>query len=146
IPGERRDQAIWRMKKMVVEIQNHEDYQQAIDTLLYLAENYSDHAQTFAKDSASKNQGVAKDDHVQTAQRDLKVLIERFANYTSLDDLFDALNDLYADADRDPELKNYFKSINNYIRRVLKEKGYILQPDSTHEYNRLVDQGRFLLR
>jgi len=131
---------------MVVEVQNHEDYQQAIDTLLYLAENYSDHAQTLAKDSANKNQHVAKDDHVQTAQKDLKTLIERFADYTSLDDLFDALNDLYTDADRDPELKNYFKSINAYIRRVLKEKGYVLQPDAEHEYDRLVDQGKFLLR
>lgn len=145
-PEERRDQAIWRLKKMVVEIQGHEDYLQAVDTLLYLAENYTDHAHYYAKDSANKNAGVAKDGHVQTAQRDFKVLIERFANYTSLDDLFDALNDLYADADRDPELKNYFKSINGYVRRVLREKGYILQPDSTHEYNRLVDQGRFLLR
>lgn len=146
LPEERRDQAIWRMKKMVVEIQGHEDYLRAIDTLLDLAENYSTHAQTFAKDNVSKNSHITKDNHVKTAQQDLKTLIERFANYTSMDDFFDALNDLYADADRDPELKNYFKSINGYIRRVLREKGYILQPDSTHEYNRLVEQGRFLLR
>lgn len=40
---------------------------------------------------------------------DLKTLLERFANSTSFDDLFDSINQIYTDADRDPELKNFFK-------------------------------------
>lgn len=39
----------------------------------------------------------------------LKTLLERFANSTSFDDLFDAINQIYADADKDPELKGFFK-------------------------------------
>jgi hypothetical protein len=76
----------------------------------------------------------------------LKTLIERFANYTSADDLFDALNNIYRDADRDPELKDWFKSVDRYIRRCLQEQGYILQDEATDEGNRLQDKGRFLLR
>lgn len=76
----------------------------------------------------------------------LKTLIERFANYTSSDDFFDALNNIYRDADRDPELKDWFKAVDKYIRKCLQEQGYVLQDQATEEYNRLQDKGRFLLR
>lgn len=76
----------------------------------------------------------------------LKTLIERFANSTSLDDMFDSINTIYSDADRDPELKGWFRDMNKYIRRCLKEQGYVLQDHSTDEWNRLYDHGNFLLR
>lgn len=77
---------------------------------------------------------------------DLKTLIERFANSTSLDDLFDSINTIYRDADNDPELKGWFRDIDRYIRKVLKEQGYILQDQATDEWNKLYDHGNFLLR
>lgn len=76
----------------------------------------------------------------------LKTLIERFANSTSTDDLFDSLNQIYRDADRDPELKNWFKSANRLLRKTLQEQGYILQDAATDDWDRLLDQGRFLFR
>jgi hypothetical protein len=76
----------------------------------------------------------------------LKALIERFANSTSTDDLWESLNNIYQDAQRDPELKNWFKSVDTYVRKCLKETGYILEDASNTEGNRLYDQGRFLLR
>ena len=45
-----------------------------------------------------------------------QILIERFANSTSTDDFFEALNNIYRDADQDPELKDWFKHMNSYIR------------------------------
>jgi len=77
---------------------------------------------------------------------DLKTIIERFANSTSTDDLFEAINDVYRDADRDPELKNFFKSFDRYIRRCLQEQGFVLQDAATEEWNQLYDKGNFLLR
>lgn len=76
----------------------------------------------------------------------LKTLLERFANSTSFDDLTDAVNQIYRDAEQDPELKNWFSSMNRFVRRCLKEQGYILQDDSNAEWNKLYDQGQFLLR
>lgn len=73
-------------------------------------------------------------------------MIERFANFTSLDDLFDSLNELYRDADRDPELKNWFKQLDRYIRRCLQEQGYILKDEASDEWDRIYDKGQFLLR
>ncbi|ETI21577.1 hypothetical protein G647_07924 [Cladophialophora carrionii CBS 160.54] len=145
-PQERRDQTIWRLKKMVVEIQGHSDYRQAIDTLLSLAEEYGGHANNLTSQTAGTVKGAHGDNRLQSAEANLKTLIERFANYTSTDDFFDALNTIYRDADRDPELKDWFKAVDRYIRRCLQEQGYILQDEATDEYNRLHDHGRFLLR
>ena len=73
-------------------------------------------------------------------------MIERFANSTSADDLIDAINNLYTDADRDPELKKWFRQIDHYVRKCLKEKGFVMQDSATDEWNQLYDHGNFLLR
>lgn len=77
---------------------------------------------------------------------DVKVLIERFANSTSTDDLFDSLNQIYSDADKDPELKGWFRHIDSYVRKCLKEQGFILTDSADREWDKLYDQGNFLLR
>ncbi|KAK4186842.1 hypothetical protein QBC35DRAFT_515923 [Podospora australis] len=144
MPQERREQTVWRLKKMVLECQQHPDYQQAISTLLDLAELYGDHANRLAKGSTGTVQqtrtGLAQ------AEGDLKTLIERFANGTSTDDLWDSIGTIYDDADRDPELRNWFKAMNAYIRRCLQVQGYILDDESNAEWNRLYDHGNYLLR
>lgn len=81
-----------------------------------------------------------------TLLTDFKTLIERFANNTSLDDLFESINVIYRDADQDPELKGWFRHLDTYVRKCLKEQGYILEDRATDEWNKLYDQGNFLLR
>ncbi|KAF2490094.1 hypothetical protein BU16DRAFT_170238 [Lophium mytilinum] len=146
MPKERRDQTIWRLKKMVVEIQGHQDYLRAVDTLLGLAEEYTGHSKNLAQQGKGTVKGAHTDDSLQLAEADLKTLIERFANNTSSDDLFDSINQIYRDAERDPELKNWFKQIDAYIRKCLKQQGYIMEDRSTDEWNELYDHGHFLLR
>lgn len=75
-----------------------------------------------------------------------KTLIERFANFTSADDFFDALNQIYRDADQDPELRNWFKDVDTFIRKALREQGYVLQEQSDREWDRLYDKAQFLFR
>ena len=128
-----------------------------------LAETYGGHAQTVSKDGSATVKGAHDDDSLQRAEADLKVftgfyqdnkkslidlktLIERFANSTSSDDLFDAINNIYRDADKDPELKNWFKSLDRYVRKCLQEQGYILRDEANDEWNALYDKGHFLLR
>ena len=76
----------------------------------------------------------------------IKTLLERFANSTSADDLIDSINAVYRDADKDPELKGWFKSIDRYVRKCLKESGFIMQDRATEEWNQLSDKGNFLLK
>lgn len=146
MPKERREQVIYRMKKMVTEIQSHQDYQQAIDTLLTLAERYTGHTKNVTQQSVGTVKQAHGNDHLSMAEADLKSLLERFANNTSFDDLIASINEVYRDADRDPEFKGWFRRVNTYIRRCLKETGYIMEDSSTTEYNEIYDKGQFLLR
>jgi len=144
MPEERREQTIWRLKKMVVEVQGHQDYQRAIETLLRLAEQYAGHGKNLGQQSAGTVQGFTSENaHWLT---NIKTLLERFANSTSFDDLMDSINQIYKDADRDPELKGWFKNLNAYIHKCLQQQGYILEDRSTEEWNRIYDQGHSLLR
>jgi hypothetical protein len=129
---------------MVLECQQHPDYYQAVQTLLDLAEEYGEHANRLAR-GGSGTVKEARSGLVQ-AETDLKTLIERFANGTSTDDLWDSIRTIYDDADRDPQLKNWFKALNQYIRRCLQEQGYILDDESNAQWNRLYDEGNYLLR
>ncbi|KAK4632012.1 hypothetical protein CLAFUW4_02947 [Fulvia fulva] len=146
MPQERREQIVYRLKKMIVEIQGHQDYQQAIDTLLRLAEQYGGHTKDVAAQSQGAVEGAHSQDSLQTAETDLRKLLERFANSTSFDDLFDSINQIYRDADRDPELKGFFKDTDRFIRKCLQEQGYVLQDESNQQWNKLYDEGQFLLR
>ncbi|EMR72457.1 hypothetical protein UCREL1_486 [Eutypa lata UCREL1] len=144
VPEERRERTIWRLKKMVLECQQHPDYQQAITTLLDLADEYGSHSKRLASGGTSTLQEARTG--LAAAEADLKTLIERFANGTSSDDLWSSIKTIYDDSDRDPELKGWFKAINQYIRRCLQEQGYILEDESDQEWNRLYDHGDYLLR
>jgi hypothetical protein len=146
MPEERREQTIWRLKKLVIEIQGHPDYEQAITTLLNLAETYAGHATTIGQQTTGTVKDAHGDDSLKRAEGDLKTLIERFANGTSTNDFFDAINNIYADADKDPELKSWFKQIDAYIRKCLQQQGYIMEDRATDEWNELYDRGNFLLR
>jgi len=146
MPEERREQTIWRLRKMVVEIQGHSDYQQAINTLLSLAETYAGHASNVAQQSSGAVKGAHSDSSLKRAEDDLKTLIERFANGTSTNDFFEAFNQIYRDADQDPELKSWFKNVDAYVRKCLQQQGYIMEDRATDEWNKLYDQGEFLLR
>jgi hypothetical protein len=85
------------------------------------------------------------DDGIQRAEYDLKTLIERFANHTSSEDLFESLNAIYADADRDPEFKGWLRHMDSFAKKALKEQGYILRDDATQEWNKLYEQGDYLI-
>ena len=143
--------------------------QKAIETILSLVEKYGSHS----RDLSQQGTGVVKDvrghSSVHTVETNLRVshiplfffflppdlnakwyclqvLLERFANSTSLDDIFDSLETIYRDADKDPELKGWFKNVNTFVRKCLQEQGFIMEEECNREYNQLFDHGRYLLR
>jgi hypothetical protein len=144
MPQERKEQVIFRLKKMILECQQHPDYTEAIQTILRLAEEYGKHGRTLGQGSAGTVQDTRS--AFSAAEADLRTLIERFANGTSTEDLWASIAQIYKDAEKDDELRNWFKSLDNYIRRCLLEQGYILDEASSHEWDRLYDHGRYLLR
>ncbi|KMU78652.1 hypothetical protein CISG_01693 [Coccidioides immitis RMSCC 3703] len=167
MPKERREQTVWRVKKMIVEIQGHSDCmlsyrpsgkkkslltegfnidQHAIETLLSVAETYTGHTKSLSKQGAGTLKGAREESDLQKLETKLRTLLERSANSTSLDDVFEAVNKIYKDADSDPRLREWFKSVNLFTRRCLQEQGFVLQEESNEEWKRLYDEGHYLLR
>lgn len=111
-----------------------------------MAEKYAGHTKDVTAQSGGAVRDVRSNDSVQIVERNLRTLIERFANNTSLSDFFESLNNIYRDADRDPELREWFSNVNAYIRKCLREQGFIMQDEATRQWNELYDRGRYLLR
>lgn len=98
-----------------------------------MAEKYGGHTRNLSQQGAGSVQGFRRGDKIQRMEANLRVclpalsveewltlfvqtLLERFANNTSLDNLFDSLDNIYRDADKDPELKGWFKNMDTFIR------------------------------
>jgi len=141
-PEERRDQFIYRGKKVIVECQQHEDYQQSIRWLLGYLEEYAGHSRTVVQKGQESHRALTGDEALKAAFYELRTLLERFANGRSLDVILDAVNLLSDDARDDEELRSWFHSVDAYIRKVLLEPGYVLDSDCNDEANQLRDSGR----
>jgi len=59
-PPERRDQFIYRGKKVIIECQKHDDYQASLKWLLDTLENYSANGKEVVKNAHTETKGVAQ--------------------------------------------------------------------------------------
>jgi len=141
-PEERRDQFIYRGKKVIVECQRHNDYQESIRWLLNLVEEYATHGKTIAGHGKDAHSKVTGDYTVQNSWNQLRTLLERFANGQSLDSIFDAVNSLIDDARSDEEFSAWWHDVDAYARKVLLEPGFVLEPQCNNEGRSLRDSGR----
>ena len=91
---------------------------------------------------------------------ELRTLLERFANYKSLDKVLDAIDALIDDTRCDVSLREWFKSVDVYIRKVfspfccyiyalirclkqvLLDPGYVLEPACNDQGICLRETGR----
>ena len=55
---------------------------------------------------------------MQQATSELRTLLERFANGKSLSIIGDAMQQLYKDAQQDEELRQWFRDVDAYTRKV----------------------------
>jgi hypothetical protein len=141
-PQERRDQFIYRGKKVIIECQKHDDYQASLKWLLDTLETYSSHGKEVAKNSRSQTKQVSEYSPLKQATRELKTLLQRFANGKSMHHIKDAIDALYDDANRDESLRNWFKNVDQYARKVLLQPGYVLEPQCNTEGREIRENGR----
>ncbi|CAG9950893.1 unnamed protein product, partial [Clonostachys rosea f. rosea IK726] len=129
MPKERKDQIIFRLKKMILECQQHTDYMEAIQTCSAWPRTTAGMGVHLdpARLPLPRRLGRA----LPAAEADLRTIIERFANGTSTEDLWASIAQIYKDAEHDEELRNWFKTVDAYVRRCLLEQGYILEDEST---------------
>ncbi|KAH7912681.1 hypothetical protein BJ138DRAFT_1147826 [Hygrophoropsis aurantiaca] len=141
-PEERRDQFIFRAKKVIIECQKHDDYQEAMRWLLTSIEEYAGHGQHIATHAKESHQTATSDPALKTATSELRALLERFANGQSMDIIFDAVNVLIDDGRRDAELRGWFKQFDSFIRKVLLQAGFVLEDQCNTEGSELRESGR----
>ncbi|EIN12698.1 hypothetical protein PUNSTDRAFT_97516 [Punctularia strigosozonata HHB-11173 SS5] len=141
-PPERRDQFIFRMKKVIVECQKHDDYQESIRWLLGYLEEYAGHAQNTAQNTKEHGQTSASQDSFTVASKEFRTLIERFANGRSTDEIWAAVDQLITDSRNDSGLRDWFKRVDAYVRKCLLEPGFVLEPACNNEAVEIRDTGR----
>jgi hypothetical protein len=146
MPRERREQTQWRLKKMIVEIQNHEDYIDAVNTLIELAKTYGGYSKMMARDLSGTVQEANDVDYFQQSMNNLKTLLERLANNTSADGVTHAVKDIYRDVDKDAQFRDWFNDVGYFIQKCLKKDGFVMGREATDEYNQLYQRGDYLLR
>ncbi|KAI5289026.1 hypothetical protein KEM54_004540 [Ascosphaera aggregata] len=144
IPEERREQKIWRLKRMIVEIQGHSDYQRAVETLIGLAEEYAHHLHDVVSQSGEAAEEIKNDSQLRASGRILKTLLESFANNTSLDEILQSAKEFYDLASNDDELKGWLKGVNFLVRECLLNHGHVLEESTTDKWNKLYDQANYL--
>ncbi|KAK0454266.1 uncharacterized protein EV420DRAFT_1695817 [Desarmillaria tabescens] len=141
-PKERREQWIWRAKKVVVECQKHQDYQESLGWLLDRVEEYASHGRNIVNGAQSEAGGALKNTQLQSTLSQLRTILERFANGLSMDLIIDPFYALADDAHRDPELRAWFKEGTQWLRSVLLKPGYILERQAGSDGRKWTDRGK----
>lgn len=141
-PEERRERFIYRLKKVLVENQKHKDYQEAVEFFLDKFEHYQGVAKNATKEGGSGALNVRDDSDWQRAENELRTLLERFANGQSMQPIFDAVNQLYVDAQNDQELRHFFTELDGYIRQVLLEPGYVMHDEASDRGQQLQEKSK----
>jgi hypothetical protein len=143
-PKERRDQWIWRLKKVVLECQSHPEYQTSLRWLLSFIKEYSQHGRRIANEHGTKaTEGVKGNADLQGSMSELRAITERFANGRSMqEDIWDPVNALIDDAHRDKEFGDWWAEVGEWIEKVLLTPGYVIEPASSNRGRELFEAGK----
>lgn len=136
-PEERRDQFIYRLKKVLYEVQQHKDYNEAMSWLLDTAEKYNSHAEHVIGKGVDAHQEASRNKHATGTVQSWITIFERFANGRSLEPVQNAADQMYTDANNDPELRQWWKAADDYVHRVLLEPGYVMDEECDQEGEQL---------
>ncbi|KAJ7651060.1 hypothetical protein FB45DRAFT_30202 [Roridomyces roridus] len=139
-PPERREQWIWRGKKVIIECQKHSDYQESMRWLLDAIDSWAIRARDASADSSTPAT-ITEDPQLRSAFELLRTLLERIAG-KSLDDIFEAVRVLAQDAKQDEALRTWWSEVDGWIRKVLLQVGYVTEPACNTRGRELRDSGR----
>ncbi|KAI8366790.1 uncharacterized protein BYT42DRAFT_504682 [Radiomyces spectabilis] len=145
-PPEKVNDLIERLKAALGEVQQHPDYQSAIDSVIGLFNSWSNRAGAITQRTA----GMATEAAQQTrgneawsqAELELKTILEDWAQGLSLDPLIQTLKNVLDNVRNDQNLRTYKDDVARYLQRLLKEPNYVTDPASTDDGKALIERGR----
>lgn len=149
VPQEKQDELISRLKLAIAQIQKHPEYQGAIQTLLELMKVWttrlsqvSDGVKTQAKEGNHPQQ----DNFREQSERELKSIIECWAQGYSIDPLLHGVQQVMRDMQNDQELREFYQNVMRYTDRLVTEPGYVQREESTQEARQLMDVGNSMIK
>ena len=110
--------------------------------LLNFLEEYASHGRTIAGHGKDSHQQLASDSNLQTSLNEIRTLFERFANGRSLDTIGEPMRVLYDDAQQDERLRHWFRDVDEYVREVLLQPGFVLDDQCNDRARELRETGR----
>ncbi|KAI8084573.1 uncharacterized protein BX664DRAFT_266122 [Halteromyces radiatus] len=134
---------IRRLKHVMLQVQKNSEYQQALDLLedsfskwFGQAGKMANQMGTVATDTV---QQLKSDRNFSQASLEAKTIAEDWAQGQSLDPLIDTINKIFSDVKNDPRLNDYSW---DYIKRLVREPGYVQDEQSTKDGQQLLERGR----
>ncbi|CEG70150.1 hypothetical protein RMATCC62417_06097 [Rhizopus microsporus] len=149
LPQEKQDELIERLRLVLAQVQKHPDYQGAIETLIQLIKTWSSRLSQVSEDVKNKAQTQdhpEKASYRETAERELKAIIECWAQGQSIDPLLRGVQNVVNDMKEDQELRDYYNNVLRYVEKLMREPGYASRDESTDEGRRLMDRGHEVIR
>ena len=110
--------------------------------LLNFLEEYASHGRTIAGHGKDSHQQLASDPNLQTSLNEIRTLFERFANGRSLHTIGEPMRVLYDDAQQDERLRHWFRDVDEYVREVLLQPGYVLDDQCDERGSQLRETGK----
>lgn len=117
-PPERRDQIVYRLKKVVVECQSHPSYQKSLSWFLSQLETYFGHGKSVASTGANQTNSLFSDPNLNQATSEMRTFLERCANGQRMDGMINAAQRLWDDAQEDEELRAWWGKVDTFVRKV----------------------------
>ncbi|KAI8915415.1 hypothetical protein DFJ77DRAFT_462613 [Powellomyces hirtus] len=149
MPEEKRRDLLNRIKAVTKTIQSKPEFQNGVDDLIDLLAPLAYQAKATATTAVEKTAEVPTDPHQSQASKEsrlaianAKQLIENFANGHSLDPLITEIRGLAEDSRDDQELRTFYTDFGAYIRRTVREAGYVEKQGYDKEATDLLERGR----
>ncbi|KAK4517613.1 regulatory particle non-ATPase [Mucor velutinosus] len=149
VPKEKQDELLRRLQDALTEVQQHPEYQDAISTLIHLIQVWSSRLTKVSSDVMSKAKENDKPEQMnyrEQSEKELKAIIECWAQGASIDPLLHGVQDVMRDMQNDEHLRDYYHTVMNYADRLLREPGYAQKDSSTEEGRKLMDQGNHIIK
>jgi hypothetical protein len=145
---EQRNKLLNRLKKILLEAHSSQEYQTAIDDLIYIIRQIGQQGEQFggqlrqAHESTQETHG----EHIDNVTQSSKRLVEKFANNNSLDPLINAVRDFGEHVKNDQEMRNYLTDLREFIHKCIRDTTLIQSEQYDQKARELLDRGQTEMR
>jgi hypothetical protein len=144
VPKEKQDALLHRFQIAIAQVQKHPDYQDAINTLIQLIKVWSTRLSQVTEEvkvHAKEGDHPEQESNREKAERELKTIIELWAQGQSIDPLLRGVQDVMRDTQNDEHIRDFYHNVVQYIDRLIREPDYVNNDEATEEGKRLMDRG-----